>query len=209
MATRNKADETTRRLLELAAEEFIERGYELARVNDIARRAGLTSGAVYGRWPHKEDVMVAALDHIFEQILPERRLKGEGADTMKPPDMMERLGDSLLSKDQRRDVLVQVFGSAHNNDAIRERLQEFLDEEARQLGRVVEEGKEAGFCDPAYSTAAIAFLSQALGIGAHLLLAGGLDDSYIPSESDWNTLLLSVINAVSSEPLQPHPDQPA
>lgn len=43
MATRNERDETTRRLLELAAEEFIERGYELARVNDIARRAGLTT----------------------------------------------------------------------------------------------------------------------------------------------------------------------
>ena len=203
LATRNETDETTRRLLERAAEEFIERGYELARVNDIARRAGLTTGAVYGRWPHKTDVMVAALDHIFEQILPERRLKGAGADTMKPPDIMARLGDSLLSLDERRDVLVQVFGSARNNDAIRERLQEFLDEEARQLGRVIEEGKEAGFCDPGYSTAAIAFLSQALGIGAHLLLAGGLDDNYVPSGSDWNTLLQSIITAVGSEPPSP------
>ena len=112
MATRNEVDGTTRRLLELAAEEFIERGYELARVNNIARRAGLTAGAMYGRWPHKEDVMVAALDHIFEQILPERQLKGAGIDTMRPPDVMERLGDSLLSMDQRRDVLVQVFGCA-------------------------------------------------------------------------------------------------
>ena len=202
-ATRNESDETTRKLLEQAAEEFIERGYELARVNDIARRAGLTAGAVYGRWPHKTDVMVAALDYIFEQILPEGRIKGAGADAMKPPDIMERLGDSLLSMDKRRDVLVQVFGSARNNDAIRERLQEFLDEEARQLGHVIDEGKEAGFCDPAYSTAAVAFLSQALGIGAHLLLAGGLDDSYIPSESDWNALLLSIISAVGSPPPQP------
>lgn len=203
MATRNKADETTRRLLELAAEEFIERGYELARVNDIARRAGLTSGAVYGRWPHKEDVMVAALDHIFEQILPERRLKGGGVDTMKPPDMVALLGASLLSNDQHRDVLVQAFGSARNNDGISERLQAFLDEEARQLGHLVEEGKEAGFCDPAYSTAAVAFVCQAIGIGAHLLHAAGLDDRYIPSDSDWDTLLRSLINAVSSEPLRP------
>ena len=203
MATRNETDETTRRLLEQAAEEFIERGYELARVSDIARRAGLTSGAVYGRWPHKTDVIVAALDYIFEQILPEGQLKGAGADTMTPPDIMARLGDSLLSMDERRDVLVQVFGSARNNDAIRERLQEFLNEEARQLGRVIEEGKQAGFCDPAYSTAAMAFLSQALGIGAHLLLAGGLDDSYVPSDSDWNTLLQSMINAVNSHPPSP------
>ena len=203
MATRNKIDETTHRLLELAAEEFIERGYELARVNDIGRRAGLTAGAVYGRWHHKEDVMVAALDHIFEQILPGRRLEGAGAGTVEPPDMMALLGASLLSNDERRDVLVQVFGSARNNDAIRERLQGFLDEEARQLGQIVEEGKEAGFCDPAYSTAAVAFVCQAIGIGAHLLHAAGLDDRYVPSDSNWSTLLRSLINAVSTEPPPP------
>ena len=203
MATRNKIDETTHRLLELAAEEFIERGYELARVNDIGRRAGLTAGAVYGRWPHKEDVMVAALDHIFEQILPERRLEGAGAGTGEPPDMRALLGESMLSNDERRDVLVQVFGSARNNDAIRERLRGFLDEEARQLGHLVEEGKEAGFCDPAYSTAAVAFVCQAIGIGAHLLHAAGLSDRYIPSDSDWSTLLHSLINAVETEPPRP------
>ncbi len=147
--------------------------------------------------------MVEAIDHIFQQILPEGRLKGAGDDTMEPPGMMARLGESLLSMDEHRDVLVQVFGSARNNDAIRERLQVFLNEEARQLGHLVEEGKEAGFCDPSYSTAAIAFVCQAIGIGAHLLLAAGLDDRYIPSDSEWNTLLHSLINAVNSQPPQP------
>lgn len=75
---RRDVDETTRRLLEAAAAEFVEHGYDRAVVSDIARRAGVTTGAVYARWPHKSDVMVAALDRIFDEILPEQRIKDLG-----------------------------------------------------------------------------------------------------------------------------------
>ena len=43
---RSGTDQTTERLLEAASREFMERGYEAARVSSIARRAGLTPGAV-------------------------------------------------------------------------------------------------------------------------------------------------------------------
>lgn len=46
-------DDTTRRLLDAAAQAFVEHGYERAAVSDIARRAGVTTGAVYPRWPRK------------------------------------------------------------------------------------------------------------------------------------------------------------
>ena len=107
---RASTEETTRRLLEVAAQEFMERGYEAARVNDIARRAGVTGGAVYARWHHKSDVLVAALEHVFKQILPDSRLKQSGTDGLQPPDMMALLGTSLLVDDELRDVMVQVFG---------------------------------------------------------------------------------------------------
>ena len=196
---RASTNETTKRLLEVAAQEFIEHGYEAARVNDIARRAGVTAGAVYARWHHKPDVLVAALEHIFDQILPERRLKQSGTDAMKPPDMIAMLGASLLTGDEQRDVMVQVFGSARNNDAIQACLQRFLNEEAEQLSGLVELGKEAGFCDPGLTTAAISLLCQAIGIGTHLLITAGRDDRHVPSEDEWNELLWRLISAVGPQ----------
>ncbi len=175
----------------------MERGYEAARVNDIARRADVTAGAVYARWHHKSDVLVAALEHVFEQILPERRLKQSGTDTLQPPDMMAMLGASLLAGDELRDVMVQVFGSARNNEAIRACLQQFLDEEADQLSDIVELGKNAGFCDPGLSTAAMTLLCQAIGIGVHLLMSAGRDSRHVPAEDDWEALLWRLIYAVS------------
>ena len=183
--------------MEHAAQEFIERGYEAARVSDIARRAGLTSGAVYARWPHKADVLVAALDYIFEQILPDHKLKGSGVDQMQPPDMVALLGASLLAGDQMRDVWIHMFGSARNNEAIRACLQEFLNEENAQLSSLIELGKDTGFCDPDLSTAAVSLLCQAIGIGTHLLISAGLDERRIPTADEWDALLWRLISGVS------------
>ena len=194
---RTSTEATTRRLLEIAAQEFMERGYEAARVNNIARGAGVTAGAVYARWHHKSDVLVAALEHVFEQILPDRRLKQSGTDALQPPDMMAILGASLLARDELRDVMVQVFGSARNNEAIRVCMQRFLDEEADQLSDIVELGKNAGFWDPGLSTAAISLLCQAIGIGVHLLMSAGRDSRHVPADDDWEALLGRLINVVS------------
>ena len=182
--------------MQAASAEFVERGYDAARVSAIARRAGLTSGAVYARWPTKSDVMVAALEYIFQQTLPARRLEDGGASGMRPPDMLVTLGASLLVPDDLRDVTVQVFGSARNNQQIQECLQRFLNKEADQLSRIVEQGKRDGLADPELSTAAMSLLCQAVGIGTHLLLSAGLDDRHVPSEEEWNALITRLINAV-------------
>ena len=58
---------------------------------------------------------------------------------------MAVLGENLLVFDENKDIMVQVFGSARNNEAIRACLQTYLDDEADQLSRLVEEGKKHGF----------------------------------------------------------------
>ena len=49
------------RLLAAAAAEFAARGYAGARVAEIARRAGVTTGAIYSRYRGKTDLLAAAL----------------------------------------------------------------------------------------------------------------------------------------------------
>ena len=190
---------TTEQLLEAASREFIERGYEAARVNEIARRVGVTAGAVYGRWPHKTDVLVAAVEYTLEKTLPEHELGNLGGADAGSFDKLALLGTNLLAFNPYKDVVTQVFGSARNNEAIRECLLEHLDEDADQLSRIVDQMKHDGFVDPGYSTTAIAFLCQALGIGAHLLITAKLPKRRIPSEDEWTTLLAALIGAVEPD----------
>lgn len=193
---RGSADETTERLLEAASAEFVEHGYDAARVNAIARRAGVTSGAVYSRWPTKSDIMVAALEHIFGQVLPSGRLE-ESAMGMRLRDKVATVGASLMAHDQLRDVVVQVFGSARNNEAIRECLQRFLEAEAQDLSGLVAEGKEEGLVDPELSTAAMSWLCQSVAIGSHLLQSAGMDDGLVPTVDEWDALIWRLMLSVA------------
>ena len=54
-------DTTRQRLLDAATEVFLEKGYEGTRVAEVARRAGLTTGAIYGNFESKADLLNAAL----------------------------------------------------------------------------------------------------------------------------------------------------
>ena len=182
------SEQTTQQLLEFAAEEFIERGYDAARVSDVARRAGLTSGAVYGRWRNKAEVLAAALEYTFERILPERVIKHSQSDGLHAPELLALLSASLLPDAGLRDVMVHAFGSARNNEEIAACLKEYLNRESEQISGILEEAKQAGFCDPDLSTAAMSLMCQAIGIGVHLVMSAGLDEDRVPSADDWNEL---------------------
>ena len=197
--SRRDVDETTRRLVEAAAAEFVEHGYDKAVVSDIARRAGVTTGAVYARWPHKSDVMVAALDRIFEEILPEQRIKDFGLDALPVSGILVAWGASLLNSDATQDVLVHVFGSARNNVAVQERLHRFLADQADQLTRYVERGKEEGTFDTELSTTALTLAIQTIGIGTHLLLSAERADRTVPSEHEWIELLERMVSGLNPQ----------
>ena len=192
--------ETTNRLLEAAAEEFVKRGYDSAGVSDIARNAGVTVGAIYARWSNKSEMMVAALDHILEQVLPEQRIKSLGLEDLPVPDLLQLWAADLLEPSASRDIFTQVFGSARNNPDVQSRLREHINESFSQLMRLVERAKDEGHADPELSTAAIALLLRAIGIGVHLVNSGGLDEDYAPSSSEWISLMKRLIEASGPSP---------
>lgn len=58
-------DDICQALVDAAADVFAENGYDASSVADIARRAGLTTGAIYNRFPSKADLMnEVLLTHI-------------------------------------------------------------------------------------------------------------------------------------------------
>lgn len=51
-----KGEATKLLLLELAKEEFLDKGYSESSVRNIAKSAGLTTGAVFRYFPDKESI---------------------------------------------------------------------------------------------------------------------------------------------------------
>ena len=62
---------TREALIEAAIRVFARRGYEAARLAEVAREAGLTTGAVYSNFDGKRDLFLAAFEHEIARHIAE------------------------------------------------------------------------------------------------------------------------------------------
>ena len=69
--TRTQAERRTatrQSLVEAAVRRLIAHGFAGATVRDIARESGVSPGAVQYHFKSKEDIAIAALSHVFEEV---------------------------------------------------------------------------------------------------------------------------------------------
>src|SRR5258708_12496113 len=59
---------TRQALVEAAVPRLIAHGFAGATVRDIARESGVSPGAVQYHFKSKEDIAIAALSHVFEEV---------------------------------------------------------------------------------------------------------------------------------------------
>jgi AcrR family transcriptional regulator len=62
------ADETRTRILDVAVDLFIEKGYAGTSVRDISERLGMTKGSLYYHFASKEDVLNALVTPMMEDL---------------------------------------------------------------------------------------------------------------------------------------------
>ena len=184
--------ETTRRLLRAAIGVFAEKGFESAGVAEIARRANLTTGAIYSRWVGKQEMLIDAVDHVMSHHL----LHLIGGTSLSAPDMAAILGADLIVNDDHtgRAVLLEACVTARRDRTFAEMLTRCLADEESRLSAIICRGKADGFIDGALSTAALVTLCQALGFGMVVLRSVGRP---VPSTGDWNELIERLITGVS------------
>lgn len=195
----------TRRLLASVVAVIAERGYEAASVAAIARRSGLTTGAIYARWTSKREMFIAAVEHVAEQ-----RMAGLAADAAAGTGLVERhmgVGAGLLrsGSDDARSLWIEACVSAARDPELRETVGHLLEEEAKALGRITAEAKLGGAVDPALSTEAVAVLCQAVEFGFHLMDRVQTPPPDIPSSADMDALMSRLYSALAPPSPNGHP----
>ena len=189
-----RAQDTTERLLEAAVAAFAEHGFEAARVAQIARRAGLTTGAIYSRWPGKRDLIVAAVQYIVPKCMHFPPASNEAP----AREALAAVGADLISAGDTiaRDVMLEACVSARRDDSFRAAVAHSMKEEATKLGAIVSRGKAEGSIDPDLSTNAIVALYQAISLGMHLVVSSQPEERHVPGE-EWDALILRLLEAAS------------
>lgn len=66
----DKRARTRAKLIQVAAQLVEEKGYEQATLQEVARRAGMSNGAVYGNFRNREDLFAAIGPTYWPQVRP-------------------------------------------------------------------------------------------------------------------------------------------
>lgn len=97
----DKRERTRARLLDAALELTREKGFERTTLQDIAQRAGMTTGAIYGNFKNRDQLFMALAERQWSPIRPKFRPDASFA------EIMRAAADALLaSVPERKDAAV-------------------------------------------------------------------------------------------------------
>ena len=189
-----RSQDVTARLLKAAVEVFGEYGYEAARVYEVARRCGLSTGAVYARWPTKSDLFVDVVRHVTSQrsemLVDNVELSTAERFALLDQNLLSLDGDSL------RDLMLEASVVVRRDRDLQTRISPSLADEAGALSAMVAEGKSSGVIDASLSTEAVVLLYQSLGLGTRIAQSTGSTDQPRPTTEQWESLMERIIEAV-------------
>lgn len=194
--TPGSPDETRARLVDAAAQVFSENGYDGSGVQAIAKRAGFTTGAIYGRFSGKAELLLAAIDERsndeFDQLFAEHGFKADAA------DVLNHVGAHLVRPGESTgQLLLEAFVAARRDSEVAQLLKERLEARAEQMAGLIEVAKVEGTIDAELDTQSLVRFVHAVGLG--FLLYGAVDLS-MPDEAPWSELIERLVAAVAPTP---------
>jgi len=174
--------ETRGELVEAAAAVFTERGYHSASVQEVAERAGFTTGAIYGHFRNKDDLFLA----VFEQFALSR--VGELSETHDAADPAfgsgaRALADQWMARHEENSAftLVAMEFAVHaiRHPALREALADRYAAVRLAAARMLGQDAEAAGVTLPMPSLELATVLRELGVG--LALAKLVDPDAVSS----------------------------
>jgi AcrR family transcriptional regulator len=206
-APRPDAPSSRELLIRAAAEEFAERGYDGARVSSIARRAGLTTGAIYANFSGKAELLLASIEARGPDQLD--ALLADGLAHDPGPDLLATLGGALADRPVGIGLalLFEAIGGARRDPHVAELLREHFDESERLLADYAKRGHDAGWLDDAVDTDALVRLCLAIALGSLSCDVLGLP---APDAASWGALMNRLAGSLVPLPAgDPAPTDPS
>jgi AcrR family transcriptional regulator len=191
---------TRTRLLEAAARVYAREGFAGATLDDVAREAGLTKGALYGHFGSKNNLLVALIEeHLAAEIATQVSLFDRDETTWKRPfSGSDRWMEELDETPEAFQLLVEFWLAATRDEDMRERVANGF-EAVRQMfsGFISTSASDADLDISPQGTGHFADVSLALSLGMAMVHAVDPDSS--PPEL-LGTALSIFIRALERDP---------
>jgi AcrR family transcriptional regulator len=176
------------RLLQAAAQVFARQGYEGTKIMDIVREAGLSTGAVYGRFRSKNELLRAA---IIEQAGHVAHVDESGI--TRVADVIARMGrhtTGALSTEE--SVRLEAFVVARREPEIAQAIKDASATSRHSMQPLVDAATKDGTVAADIDPEAVLFFLRTVGLGLLLQRSAGLPG---PDPRAWRTLVRRVVDS--------------
>ncbi|HEX4493733.1 MAG TPA: TetR/AcrR family transcriptional regulator [Acidimicrobiia bacterium] len=176
---------TRSHLLEAAAEVFQEHGFHGATLDEVARRAGFTKGAVYSNFKNKDDLFLAVMDDRIERqfaVAAEVLESGSHDEAEQRSRVEELLHSRTFFWDEARSALyLEFILYARRNPDAAEKLRASIRRARQMTVDLIDAETAAGGAPARRPHEQVALLSQAIFDGIGLLRL--IDPSAVTDET--------------------------
>jgi AcrR family transcriptional regulator len=133
-------------LLEAASETFLEKGFLDSTLDDIARRAGLSKGAVYSNFESKQEIIRLLLERRLERM---REVIAAATDPAAAKGDERRtsaavMADNLIADADWVQLVLEFASRAGRDAAVREIYTPFLRVQREEVTQVIEQALADG-----------------------------------------------------------------
>lgn len=190
-------------LIKAAAEVFAERGYAGAGVAEIARRAGVTTGAIYSRYSGKSELLLEALKRSFVLHLGDAiasALSGENRAENFDQDGVGIRSIGLLANDEWKDhdaLFLEAVVASRRDEEIATMLSQRLETAGTFLAKRIDTQKANGPVDSSFDTDALKTYALAMRMGFSVLRSLNYE---MPDPDEWQTVLNQTQRSILKSP---------
>ena len=190
-------------LIKAAAEVFAERGYAGAGVAEIARRAGVTTGAIYSRYSGKSELLLEALKRSFVLHLGDAiasALSGENRAENFDQDGVGIRSIGLLANDEWKDhdaLFLEAVVASRRDEEIATMLSQRLETAGTFLAKRIDTQKANGPVDSSFDTDALKTYALAMRMGFSVLRSLNYE---MPDPDEWQTVLNQTQRSILKPP---------
>jgi AcrR family transcriptional regulator len=142
----NVSDERKVQILSAAEDVFTKKGFDEARMDDIAEETGLSKGTLYLYFKSKDDLIIAILDRIFQREF--RQLENLNQEGLSATDAMWKLTD-MVTKDilgliRLIPIVYEFLALAFRNKYVQQALKKYINRYLDILIPIIQRGIDSG-----------------------------------------------------------------
>ena len=142
----NVTDERKAQIINAAEDVFTKKGFDEARMDDIAEETGLSKGTLYLYFKSKDDLIIAILDRMFQREF--KQLESFNQDGIGAADAIWNI-TGLLTKDilgmiRLIPIVYQFLALAFRNKVVQKALKKYVNRYLDVLTPIIQRGIDTG-----------------------------------------------------------------